>query len=453
MNAVPNNHFVRIANQPNRMEQMCYPLLTEEADPENVFYDLDLSHKLENLGDISMYINIPFCDWICHFCPYTKYKTPKKVERISSYVSCLKKELNMYAATEYIKNSQIGAIYFGGGTPTILSAEDLGDLLDYCHKLFNLSKAAEITIEGSPVNFSYEKLLHIKKCGANRISLGLQSFDNKTLKMLGIPSKSETIFDCIENARKAGIKNINADLIYALPGQTLNSWKKDIQIALNAKPYSLSLLPLALVPKTPLFVKVKRGKFPQPPGLEEEYGMYQYAVETLTKNGYLQNCAVDFALEGQESKHIELYYSAVDAIAIGAGAYGYINRCMYVNTLSINNYINLVNQGNFPVAYIGRANTLQKRMERKMILNLKLMKVEKQEFKQLFDKEVEECFPEIIADMKEKGVLENDENQVRLTPAGIFWTNNLCRQFYSKEYQDYMPRQFFKSKSEQSAYA
>jgi oxygen-independent coproporphyrinogen-3 oxidase len=450
MKQAQKSSILHLSTKRDRMDQMCYPLLTEEAHPKTAYQDLNLDRKIEQLGDISMYINIPFCDWICHFCPYTKYKTPKN-EALKAYVSCLKKELQMYGDTDYAKNSQIGAIYFGGGTPTCLSANDLSELLDACHKHFNLSDYVEITIEGSPVNLTLEKIAAVKQHGANRISLGLQSFDMETLKMLGTPLTHDETFQCIENARQVGIKNINIDLMYAMPGQTFDSWKKDLQLAMDIHPYSFSLFPLALVPGTPLFVKVQNGKFPQPPDLDDEYSMYRYALETLTQNGYQQHCAMDFALEKQESKHVALYHSAVDAIAIGAGSYGYINCCMYVNSLSIENYINSISYGQLPIAYLGRADTKQKRMERKLILNLKLMKIDKQEFKNIFDVEVEESFAEIFMNMKQKGVIESDDKYVRLTEAGVFWTNDVCRGFFPKEYQNYKPRQFFKSKSDVSA--
>ncbi len=264
-----------------------------------------------------LYIHIPFCKKKCNYCDFLSYAG--KEDEIDTYVEELVKELKALS-------SNYTTIYIGGGTPTLLTVKHLEQILNVVQ---TFRSASEITIEANPGTANKAKLQSLHDLGANRLSIGAQSFANHHLKTLGRIHNAEEIFRIYEDARTVGFNNINLDLIFALPNQTLKEWKQDLQTAIELGPEHLSCYSLQIEEGTPLYEKIKqqktnnkqfqKNKF-QLPNEDEELEMYEYTIEALTKSGYKHYEISNFTKPGFECKHNINYWKMGKWIGIGTGA-------------------------------------------------------------------------------------------------------------------------------------
>jgi oxygen-independent coproporphyrinogen-3 oxidase len=228
-----------------------------------------------------LYIHIPFCKVKCVYCDF--YSITKKEEQIPLFTECLLKEIDSYK--DYTGKWTFDTIFFGGGTPSLLPAKYLEQILQKLHDTFNTSKVKEITLEANPGEASLEHLKDIRKLGVNRLSMGFQSFDDKILKVLGRLHKSKDCFKTFKNARKAGFDNINTDMIFNIPDLSVGNWKKDLNKLLELKPEHISAYSLTVEPSTKLFNLVKNGRLLMP---LERIDIEQYLLtgDILSKHGY-----------------------------------------------------------------------------------------------------------------------------------------------------------------------
>lgn len=268
----------------------------------------------------SLYIHIPFCKRKCNYCDFVSYANQE--ELIDDYVGALIKELTTY-------DLRPTTIYFGGGTPTLLKIEHFRSILSS----LSLADCRELTIEANPGTVNKAYLKELRQLGINRLSLGVQTFNDQHLKTLGRIHDSKQIFEAVEDARAAGFDNLNLDLIFALPDQTLEDWKSDLKTAASLKPEHLSTYNLQIEEGTPLFNSGHK--------INEELDgeMYEYSIDTLTANGYQHYEISNFTRPGKECRHNINYWKNGDYIGIGAGAHSHFNGKRWANTESINEYI------------------------------------------------------------------------------------------------------------------
>jgi oxygen-independent coproporphyrinogen-3 oxidase len=207
-----------------------YPFPEEKPDSKDLINLIGLGEENNQNEPKALYVHIPFCDKICSFCPFNKVL--KKEDLVEKYISALEREINSYAQTKYVKTSHFGAVNFGGGTPSSLRAEQLVKIISFIKEKLIIDPDAFISVEGSPSNFSEDKLAALYKIGVNRVSFGVQTFNQKLGEVIELPQSSTRSIEILKNARKIGYNNICIDFIYNLPSQSIEDWKEDVQKAI-----------------------------------------------------------------------------------------------------------------------------------------------------------------------------------------------------------------------------
>ena len=369
---------------------------------------------------------ISVCDSRCAFC-YFPTTASSKVE-IGPYLELLKKELGMYAKTKYVKTSTFDEIVLGGGTPSVLGAEQIIDLIDYCKANFNTSKEYFIKITGSSKTLALSKIKKLAEYGVYQMDMGAQTFDDKLRKALCLPDSAKDVEEAIRYARKLGMV-VCVDVMYNLPGQTMESWedtlRKVIELDAEVDCYSLHVDPGTILEKM-----IKNGQSPPPGDAEYEKQMFIKAHEMLTKAGYK---AVGHDRYSRVEWHMRENclngWPWGGILTTGAGCFmGYLQRFSYSNIEDINIYMETVKAGKLPIAKLSES-TMDDMMRRTMSRLYLRLPVSKKEFMEKFNTTPEAVFPKQIEKLKAEGLIEIDENEIRLTKMGELWKGNIAWEF------------------------
>jgi oxygen-independent coproporphyrinogen-3 oxidase len=272
-------------------------------------------------------------------------------------VTCLKEEIQMQC--NYLLGEIIDTIYFGGGTPSLLTEIEIKSLLELIHKVFIVSSSAEVTLEANPddLSISAEKLLSLKKSGVNRLSIGVQSFDNDVLKYFNRAHSADNIFTSVQYARSAGFENISIDLIYGIPGRNIFDWQKDVTEAMRIRPEHISAYCLTIEAKT-VFGKWATVNKLTPADELTTVAQFELLLEELKKAGYEQYEVSNFCLPGFRSKHNTSYWLRKKYLGIGPSAHSYNGTSRQFNISNNNIYCRSIEQGNIPfeIEQLSRAN-------------------------------------------------------------------------------------------------
>lgn len=369
---------------------------------------------------------VSVCDSRCAFC-YFPTTASSKVE-IGPYLELLKKELGMYAKTKYVKTSTFDEIVLGGGTPSVLGAEQIIDLIDYCKANFNTSKEYFIKITGSSKTLALSKIKKLAEYGVYQMDMGAQTFDDKLRKALCLPDSAKDVEEAIRYARKLGMV-VCVDVMYNLPGQTMESWedtlRKVIELDAEVDCYSLHVDPGTILEKM-----IKNGQSPPPGDAEYEKQMFIKAHEMLTKAGYK---AVGHDRYSRVEWHMRENclngWPWGGILTTGAGCFmGYLQRFSYSNIEDINIYMETVKAGKLPIAKLSES-TMDDMMRRTMSRLYLRLPVSKKEFMEKFNTTPEAVFPKQIEKLKAEGLIEIDENEIRLTKMGELWKGNIAWEF------------------------
>jgi len=330
-----------------------------------------------------VYIHIPFCNSICSYCDFCKVLYKK--EWAQEYLVALKKEIY-----EYYEGEEVKSIYVGGGTPSCLSIDDLKYLFNIL-EVFKKSENCEMTFECNINDICSELLEFLKENGVNRISIGIESFDKINLKFLNRKHDKKLINNNIKLCKKY-FDNINVDLIYALPTETFNIFKKDLNSILKLNVPHISTYSLMIEEHTILYNKKIKNI-----DEDDDYKMYKYICKKLSKKGYNHYEVSNFGLKGYESKHNLTYWSNQEYYGFGLGAHGYINKIRTENTRNFNKYI--MGEFRFNELLV----SIQEEMENEIILGLrKLRGVNIVDFKNKFNTDIIVAFPNIKGLIKSK---------------------------------------------------
>ncbi|MFZ2623287.1 MAG: radical SAM family heme chaperone HemW, partial [Trichococcus flocculiformis] len=308
------------------------------------------------------YLHIPFCEHICFYCDFNKVFL--EGQPVDEYVDALIKEMQL--SKQLHPEETLSTFYIGGGTPTTLNERQLEKLLNGIRSTYSLPKSAEFTMEANPESVSFEKLKIMRDYGVNRLSMGVQSFNNDILKKIGRIHTAEQVYTSVADARKAGFDNMTIDLIFRLPNQTMADFEDSLKKALELDLPHYSIYALILENKTVFYNLMRQGKLPLP-SEDTEADMYALAIETMTKNGRNQYEISNFALPGYESQHNLTYWKNETYFGFGAGAHGYIDGIRYHNHGPIQQYLAPLRENNLPII---RQQQLSKneQMEEEMIL-------------------------------------------------------------------------------------
>ena len=367
----------------------------------------------------SAYVHIPFCTQICYYCDFSKVFI--KNQPVDSYLEHLIEEYNSYDI------KKLRTLYIGGGTPTALSACQLAFLLEKLTDKLDLSYLEELTIEANPGDLDQGKIAVLKDSPVNRVSLGVQTFNDRMLKQIGRSHLEKDIYENIANLKKAGFDNISIDLIYALPKQTMEDVKTNVAKAIALDIPHMSLYSLILENHTVFMNRMRRGKLPLPKeDLEAE--MFEYIIAELEKAGFEHYEISNFSKPGFESRHNLMYWDNAEYYGIGAGASGYVDGVRYKNHGPIRHYMQAVEAGNTRVQE--EVLTLKEKMDEEMFLGLrKKSGVSKKRFEEKFGLSFEDHYGAVVSELTEQGLLVPDRDIVRMTKQGLFLGDTVAEKF------------------------
>ncbi|WP_348920236.1 radical SAM family heme chaperone HemW [Enterococcus rotai] len=373
---------------------------------------------------ISAYIHIPFCEHICFYCDFNKVFL--EGQPVDEYIQSLLKEIRL--TKEQYPSKTTETIYIGGGTPTSLSAKQLDVLLKGVRELLPIDAANEFTIEANPGDLTQEKLQVMKEYGVNRLSMGVQTFDNQLLKKIGRKHTAEDVYETMKFLEKEDFLNVSIDLIYALPGQTLEGFRDTLKRAIELDLPHYSLYSLILENKTMFMNWVRQGRL-QLPDQDVEAQMFEETIIAMEKAGRHQYEVSNFALKGQESQHNLVYWNNDHYYGFGAGASGYLGHTRYKNHGPIQHYLKPLRDNQLPTLET-EVLTMNNQMEEELFLGLrKKMGVSKTRFQEKFGVTLNQVYQETIPDLIQKGLLLEDKEYIQLSEQGLFVGNDVFEAF------------------------
>ena len=425
-----------------------------------------------NKLDLELYLHIPFCLRKCGYCDFLSFAAPEWEYR--AYVEKLIEEI--HGQREHFQEYRVTTIFVGGGTPSILPGELIEELFAAVYACFDVAEDAEITIEANPGTLTMEKLETYLECGVNRLSLGLQSADDQELACLGRAHTYDDFLKSYQRARQAGFTNINVDLMSALPGQNLHSWKATLRKVLMLRPEHISAYSLIIEEGTPYYVRYGEGGAGQPgadrdkggcldgtcqdpgpaqedapafwtgPGLtgrrmllsdlpelpdeDTDREIYHAAKEILAEHGYERYEISNYAKPGRQCRHNIGYWTGKAYLGLGLGASSYVFGHRFHNTADLEEYLaaDLTIPG--AVSQDIQELTLEDRMEEFMFLGLRMMQgVDGSEFLGRFGQNMWNVYGDVFQKLQEQGLIQVEYPVVRLTDLGIDVSNVVLSQF------------------------
>lgn len=381
-----------------------------------------------NKEELGIYIHIPFCKKKCYYCDFISYCD--KNELIDKYIECLKKEIINFAQ-KYKDVYDITTIYIGGGTPSSINEKYIKNIIDTINNnIVNIKKIKEITIEVNPGTITKEKIEQYKMARINRISIGLQSTNNKLLEEIGRIHDFDEFLETYNMARKVGFKNINVDLMLGLPNQTIRDLSNSVDKIIQLNPEHISIYSLILEENTVLFNLIEQGKLILPTD-EVERNMYWYIKNKLELSGYKHYEISNFAKEGYESKHNWNCWEQKQYVGFGVAAHSYLKDKRFSNIENLEQYINNIENDNLEKNYILHENqNIYDKKKEYMLLGLrKIDGVSIQKFKNKFDDNPIYLFRKELKKLIEEDLLEIDGDDIRLTNKGLDLANVVWEEF------------------------
>lgn len=369
--------------------------------------------------EVGLYIHIPFCKQKCLYCDFPSFCGKENL--MLNYAKALGKEIKSIA------HKKIGTIFIGGGTPTYLNLECwniLKDSIDWLNKDGNI----EFSVEMNPGTVNKEKLKFLKDMGVNRLSIGLQAWQNILLKKLGRIHETKDFIEAYNEAREIGFDNINIDIMFGLPEQTMEEWKETLERVVELNPEHISCYSLIIEEGT-IFNKLYEEDRLSIPKEETEREMYSYCIKFLKDKGYNQYEISNFAKKDKECKHNLIYWELREYIGCGSAAHSYIDDVRYRHTEDIEKYIQGINN-NEDIRMDLHKNSLKDDMEEYMFMGLrKIDGINIEEFKRRFNRDIMDIYGDVINKYLEKELLIMGNGNIFLSPRGIEISNSIMCDF------------------------
>jgi oxygen-independent coproporphyrinogen-3 oxidase len=408
-----------------------------KASPVNPEY---IFSKPSGTDELSLYLHIPFCTGKCVYCQYKTFPNPPP-EKLESYLSALEKEIDLVSKIPYVKNSPIFSTYIGGGTPTYLSQKHLERLLKRLRKSFDFVKpikdlgGVEFTVEASPETIleelGREKLDILKKYRVNRLSLGIQTFNDKILSSMKRRYNSKQAKEAIDIAKEK-FDNLNIDLIPDLPDQTLDTWESDLETVLDMEIPSVTTYPLKIKPEASIYKLFEKN--PQKFSDEETSLLMKImAMERFGDRFYMEYPVWWFTSFWTHvyDQQIHKWEENGELLALGVSGYSYINNWQYYNSDSLNEYLEAIEKNNLPIWKGINLLTKEEQATRNMILGIRCT-INKLEFKMRHGFKPEEKFGDKLKKLENLGLISNSEREIKLTYTGRLFAEEVARYFIPK---------------------
>ncbi|MBX7170365.1 MAG: radical SAM family heme chaperone HemW [Pyrinomonadaceae bacterium] len=373
-----------------------------------------------------IYIHIPFCKSRCSYCDFATdvYRNNDAVER---YVNALITEITNQPKVKSQK-SKVETIYFGGGTPSLLTANQLEKIINILHQTFSFTENLEFTLEMNPATVTLEKLQDFKNLGVNRASFGVQTFDDRALKLLARGHNADDARKTFELLRQANFENISFDLIAGLPNQTLQDWEDNLYKALDLNPEHLSLYLLEIHEATPLAEQIRSKRQPLP---DEDLAaeMYELMLEKVAKSGYEQYEISNFSKPNYLSRHNSKYWLCEPVFAFGVSAHSFDGKTRWANERDTNKYVQLIESGKSPIVEKNELDEVQVAGEF-AFLRLRLTKgLNLEEYKERFGIDLQAKYAEDLKHLKEAELIEFENSHLKLTKKGMVYSNEVFAVF------------------------
>lgn len=372
---------------------------------------------------ISLYIHIPFCVQKCDYCDFLS--APATRQRQLEYLSALKKEI--YKEAHRYKDYTVSTIFFGGGTPSILEAFDIGKILDLIRFEYKLDDDAEITLEANPGTVNFSKLEMLRGFGVNRLSIGLQSANNDELQTIGRIHSYEEFLQTYRWARQAGFDNINVDLMSALPGQNMESWENTLEKVMALGPEHISAYSLIVEEGTRLYDNL--SCYPPIPDEDEDRRMYQETKRLMSKHGYDRYEISNYARQGFECRHNLVYWQRDNYAGFGLGASSMVENVRWKNIDDLEAYIESLGEPKKIQTDVQKLSEAEC-IEEFMFLGLRTMKgVSRSEFTDTFGKDIYDIYGGVLEKWTGLGMLVSEGGFFRLSDKGIDVSNVILADF------------------------
>jgi oxygen-independent coproporphyrinogen-3 oxidase len=402
---------------------------------------LGLEEPMSQTPLFTVFASIPYCRSRCHSCHFFKGLLPRGVDRyalLNDYLDCLETQIQKYAATVRFSSARCGAVYLGGGTASLLAADQVDRYLRTVRQSFVLAPNAEITLEGNPLDYSLEYLQRARESGVTRLSLGIQSFQDAILKVVGTSHDGRASREAAKNACAVGFPTVNIDLLYKLPGQTIQDWSHDLQTALDFEPESITFYAYVIHTGSAAEQLVAKGRLEKPINMDEEQKWYLWTSERLEQHGYVEKMKGYFSRPEHEKMYGVLnYQECCDYIGLGTESYSFINGYQFHPDNDTEHYKEQVRQGLFPIVdYLSVPTTHQNTMERYVMFNFFSSSLSRQTFFQRFGQDPLDVFPQVFAKLEKHKLVVVCDQEIKLTALGKKWRENVLYEFYSDDLKD-----------------
>ena len=385
--------------------------------------------------ELELYVHIPFCVRKCAYCDFLS--APADTQERTLYIDALTEEIR--ARKNDFNAYRVSTIFLGGGTPSILEGDDSARIFRALQENFDISDDAEITMEVNPGTVTEEKAASWRKSGVNRLSIGLQSADDRELKMLGRIHTYREFLDTWKIVREAGFENVNVDLISAIPGQNLRSWSETLRKVADLGPEHISAYSLIIEEGTPFYERYGDGSgedenkgnhLPPLPDEDTEREMYKATEKILAEYGYHRYEISNYSKTGYEYRHNLGYWERKEYLGLGLGASSLISECRFHNTADMGKYLRLYENAGTDICEDIEHLSVEDQMEEFMFLGLrKTVGISVDDFRKAFGKEIREVYGEQMRKLEEQRLIEYSGNRVRLTERGTDISNYVFSEF------------------------
>ena len=369
----------------------------------------------------AVYIHIPFCKKICHYCAFNKYFYDG--QPVDQYLSGLETEMALY---QLDTTKPMDTIYVGGGTPSCLSMDELDQLMTSIRRYLPLNAQTEFSFEINPGELTLEKCYLLRDYGVNRISMGVQTFNDRLLRKIGRNHREQHIYQSIDWFRQAGFENLSIDLIFRLPGQTIEDFNDSLTKALSLELPHYSLYSLIIENQTVFQQLMREGKLPLP-SEDVDADMFQLAIDRLADRGIQQYEVSNFAMVGYASRHNLKYWQYTDYYGFGAGAHGFLNGVRYYNHGPVHHYLKQTRQQLKPIIDQTKLSK-NEQMEEHLFLALRTVDgMNLNAFEQRYGERAEHLFHDFFQTQAQRGLLVQTAERVQLTTRGLFLADTVFR--------------------------
>lgn len=385
------------------------------------YWSSEHNQSLLSPPGINIYIHIPFCIQICDYCFYMKELIRSK-DQVDEYVGFLCKEIQLVSEQYSLSRKPVNSIYFGGGTPSVLTEPQFGRIMETLHRYHTIENP-EFSIEVEPGTFSKNKLALYKTIGVNRISMGVQSFDDRVIQLSSRKHTAAQAIHSVDTIRQFGCFDLNIDLLSGLAGEDMQSWTHSLDTAVRQNADMVTIYKMKTYANTNFFMKGVHSKEITLPDDEKELRFWETALDTMLSAGYGMWSTFAFNKNNSQSRYIEHTWRNEDLIAYGASSFGMINHTNYQNLNNMKSYFERIAENKLPV-YRSFALSFKDMIVKELLLcAARLFSYRKQEFIKKFGFDYVKLIPEQIDQLKQKGYITDDESELVLTRQGVLFAD------------------------------